>query len=176
MKRYFRPILLTSLATLLIAGCAREATTQPTSASPVAESPVAVSPTTTAAPTQTAKLNVLSSGTFVSGEHPTQGTVQIVNQNGKRILQLNEQFSTSTSGPDLVVVLHRSANVIGETTPPAYPLKEGGYTVLAPLKQYSGAQSYEIPENINLSDFQSAVIWCRRFNATFGSATLKASS
>jgi Electron transfer DM13 len=179
MKRYFRPILMSSFATLLMVGCAREATTQPTSSSPVAESTIASSPTT-AAPkaemAQTAKPKVISSGSFVNGEHPTQGRVQIVNQNGKRILQLDERFNTSTSGPDLVVVLHRSANVIGETTPPAYPLKEGSYTVLAPLKQYSGVQSYEIPDNINLDDFQSAVIWCRRFNATFGAATLKSSS
>jgi Electron transfer DM13 len=130
---------------------------------------------TNATANPTAQSTVISSGNFVNGEHPTQGVAQIINQNGKRILQLNDQFSTSTSGPDLVVALHRSANVVGETTPPAYPLKEGEYTVLAPLKQFSGAQSYEIPSNINLENFQSAVIWCRRFNATFGSATLKAS-
>jgi hypothetical protein len=171
MKRYLRYILLSSLIAVLIASCGGNATT-PTSSS-VPESASVASPTMTASASAMAKSTTLSSGNFVSGEHPTQGKVEIVNQNGKRILKLNEQFKTSTSGPDLVVALHRSTNVIGETTPPAYPLKEGDYTVLAPLKQYSGAQSYDIPDDINLDNFQSAVIWCRRFNATFGSAALK---
>ncbi|MGG6264505.1 DM13 domain-containing protein [Leptolyngbya sp. AN03gr2] len=172
MKRRFRYVLLSCLVAIVIASCGGKATTQ--TPSPVPQSTAIASPTTPQA--ATAKSSVISSGNFVNGEHPTQGTAEIVNQNGKRILQLNDQFKTSTSGPDLVVVLHRSANVIGETTPPAYPLKEGDYTVLAPLRAFSGAQSYEIPDNLNLNDFQSAVIWCRRFNATFGSAALKSSS
>ncbi|KAM3094447.1 DM13 domain-containing protein [Phormidesmis sp. 146-12] len=171
MKRGFRYILLSCLVAIVVVSCGGKATTQ--TSSPMPQSTV-VAPTTPQA--ATAKSSVISSGNFVNGEHPTQGKAEIVNQNGKRILQLNDQFKTSTSGPDLVVVLHRSANVIGETTPPAYPLKEGDYTVLAPLKEYSGAQSYEIPENLTLDGFQSAVIWCRRFNATFGSAALKSSS
>ena len=63
-------------------------------------------------------------------------------------------------------------DVIGSTKPPAYPITEGEYVVLASLQEYSGAQSYEIPENINLEEFQSAAIWCRKFNATFGAAKL----
>ena len=171
MKRRLRYIVLSSLVAVSIASCGGQATTQ--APSPVSPSPIVASPTVSAPASPMAKPTVISSGSFVSGEHPTQGRVEIVNQGGKRILKLNDQFNTSTSGPDLVVVLHRSANVIGETTPPAYPLKEGDYTVLAPLKQYNGAQSYTIPDNLNLNDFQSAAIWCRRFNATFGSATLK---
>lgn len=115
----------------------------------------------------------IATGSFVSGEQSTKGNVQIINQNGKRFLQLDRQFETSTSGPDLVVVLHRSANVIGETKPPAYALQSGSYVILAPLKQFNGAQAYEIPADVNLSDYKSAAIWCRRFNATFGAATLK---
>lgn len=147
MKRHLRFVLISSCVALLIVGCGQEAKTQPSNS--VTQTPIVA---------QTAKPSVVSSGTFVSGEHPTQGRVQIFNQNGKRVLELNQQFNTSTSGPDLVVVLHRSANVIGETTPPAYPLKEGNYAVLAPLKQYSGTQSYELPKNINLDDFQSVFL------------------
>lgn len=167
---------MVSFAILAIVGSARDAKTQPAGFNPGAGTSFAAHllPTAPKAETApTAKSMVIASGTFVSGEHPTQGRVQIVHQNGKRILQLNEQFRTSTSGPDLVVALHRSANVIGETTPPAYPLKSGSYIVLAPLKKYRGTQSYTIPDNINLKNFRSAVIWCRQFNATFGAATLK---
>jgi hypothetical protein len=72
----------------------------------------------------------------------------------------------------LVVILHRSDNVIGSTKPPSYSLKKGDYVVLGRLQKFSGAQSYAIPKNINLADYKSAVIWCRKFNATFGAAKL----
>lgn len=115
---------------------------------------------------------LLKSGNFKSGEHPTQGKARIVTQNGKSFLELDQGFKTSSLGPDLVVVLHRSNNVLGSTTPPAYPLKDGDYIVLAPLRKFNGAQRYAIPARVNLANFQSAVIWCRQFNATFGAATL----
>jgi hypothetical protein len=108
----------------------------------------------------------------VSGEHSTQGTVRLVSENGKIFLELDQAFKTSTMGPDLVVILHRSSDVLGSTQPPAYALKEGDYTLLAPLQKFSGAQRYAIPATVNLSDYQSVAIWCRKFNATFGAAKL----
>lgn len=111
-------------------------------------------------------------GKFVSGEHATQGTARIVTQNGKSTLELDSSFKTSEMGPDLVVILHRSDNVLGSTKPPAYALKAGDYVVLAPLKKFSGAQTYSIPNSVNLANYKSAVIWCRKFNATFGVAKL----
>jgi hypothetical protein len=89
------------------------------------------------------------------------------------VLELDEAFQTSSMGPDLVVVLHRAEDVLSTTEPPAYPLQEGNYIILAPLESFSGAQSYPIPENVNVDEYQSAAIWCRRFNATFGAATLQ---
>ncbi|MBW4641669.1 MAG: DM13 domain-containing protein [Goleter apudmare HA4340-LM2] len=121
---------------------------------------------------QSQQSTVIKSGTFVSGEHKTQGTVRITKKNGKSFLSLDRSFKTSSSGPDLVVILHRKNNVIGSTKPPAYPIKKGDYIVLAPLKKYSGAQTYVIPSNINLANYKSAAIWCRKFNATFGAASL----
>jgi Electron transfer DM13 len=117
-------------------------------------------------------VKVLRSGTFVDGEHPTRGTARIVQQGEQRILELDQAFQTSTSGPDLVVILHRSPDVIGSTVPPAYPIKPEDYVVIAPLKSYSGAQRYVIPATIQSERFASAAIWCREFNATFGSARL----
>lgn len=116
---------------------------------------------------------VVSSGTFVSGEHPTKGGVKIVKEGNKRLIQLDPQFSTFNMGPDLVVILHRSNNVIGSTKPPAYALKAGDYVVVAPLKKFEGTQTYTIPESVNLADYKSVGIWCRKFNATFGAAALK---
>jgi Electron transfer DM13 len=114
----------------------------------------------------------LKSGTFVRGEQATRGGATIVTKNGRSFLQLDSAFKTSNQGPDLVVVLHRSGNVLGTTQAPNYALKGGDYVVLSRLKKYSGTQSYAIPANINLANYRSVAIWCRKFNATFGVAQL----
>lgn len=172
-----RFILVTSLSfTVSLLSCTRDTATQQSRSNALSESPMSNTPVANSSFPQTAQadqLSVLRSGKFVDGEHPTQGTVRIVKQNNQRLLKLDQTFTTSTSGPDLVVILHRLADVIGSTTPPAFPIKEGDYVLLAPLKSYSGTQSYLIPVSLNLDDFKSVAIWCRRFNATFGAATLK---
>jgi hypothetical protein len=172
-----RFILVAGLSFIVsLLGCIRGTATQKSGSNAVSENPKSNDPVANSPSPQTAQssqVSVLRSGKFVDGEHPTQGSVRIIKQNNQRLLELDQTFSTSTSGPDLVVILHRLADVIGTTIPPAYPIKEGDYVLLAPLKSYSGTQSYLIPANLNLDDFKSAAIWCRRFNATFGAATLK---
>ncbi len=149
-------------------GCSPEVLNSP--------SETASSPTSEAEPeTLLAKADeqsVLKSGSFVAGEHPTEGAVQIVPKNGAPVLELDQAFKTFNMGPDLVVILHRAENVLESTKPPSYPLQAGDYVILAPLQKFEGAQSYPISEDINLEDYKSAVIWCRKFNATFGTATL----
>lgn len=109
---------------------------------------------------------ILASGRFVTVEqnHPINGQVRIVRENGKLYLELSPQFST-ISGPDLQIILHRDDKI---------PVKvsEKDYITLAKLKNFQGQQRYEIPEDINLDDFQSVGIWCRKFNVTFGAAAI----
>ena len=112
-------------------------------------------------------------GSFVSGEHATQGSVRLVSEKGQTFIKLDSNFKTSELGPDLVVILHRSPDVIGSTNPPAYPIKEGDYVVVAPLRQFRGTQRYLIPDSINLAEYKSVGIWCRKFNAIFGAAVLQ---
>lgn len=160
--------LTLSLATLLIVGCtSKESVSQPPA------TPVVQSIPTSAELSGAVKSDAVKSGTFVSGEHPTSGTVSIVTKNGKSSLELDPSFKTSDKGPDLVVILHRSDNVLSSTKSPSYPIKQEDYVILAPLRKFSGAQSYSIPDNINLANYKSAAIWCRKFNATFGAATFK---
>ena len=161
-----KSLFIPSLAFLVLIGCAREVRS--------AETRVAVQPQTNPV-VQLAKSEQSTAtkfGTFISGEHTTQGTASITTKNGKSFLALDKSFKTSNLGPDLVVILHRSENVIGSTKPPSYSLKKGDYVILGRLQKFSGAQSYAIPNNINLADYKSAVIWCRKFNATFGAAKL----
>lgn len=113
-----------------------------------------------------APTKVLSAGTFVKAEQPTQGSIRITSEGGKTYLEIGSNFKTSEQGPDLYVILYRTAN------PPISDIKEKDYTIVGKLRKFSGAQKYEIPTNVNLKDFSSAAIWCRKFNATFGYAKL----
>lgn len=169
-------LLILSLASLSIVGCVKELSYQQLNTNPLIASvatPVTLNQVQNFNQVaQSSDANNIKSGSFVSGEHKTQGTVRITTKNGKSFLSLGQSFKTSESGPDLVIVLHRSHNVISSTKPPSYPLKRGDYVVLAPLKKFQGSQTYQIPNNIKLSDYKSVAIWCRRFNATFGAASL----
>ena len=98
--------------------------------------------------------------------------MRIFTVDGNTYLEIDKAFTTSILGPDLYVILHRSDDVLATTSPPAYPIKEGDYATIARLQKYRGSQRYLIPKNINLENYQSAVIWCRQFNATFGTAKL----
>jgi hypothetical protein len=169
--------LMIGCASVILAGCGNSVSSTRSSApiaqSPdsVVESPEAVS-TEAASPNNIANAEIVKSGSFESGEHPTAGTAQLVRRDGTVVLVFDQSFQTD-NGPDLVVALHQSDNVLGSTNPPAYPLSEGDYVVLEPLRSTSGAQEYAVPSDLNPDDYRSAVIWCRRFNATFGAATLQ---
>ena len=120
-----------------------------------------------AAPTEPV---VLSSGTFISHEHATTGTVQIVQlPDGNRILRL-ENLDTS-NGPDLKVWL-TDAPVI-EGTAGWGVFDDGNWVDLGALKGNKGSQNYEIPADVDLDGFSSVSIWCDRFNVSFGAAELQ---
>ncbi|MEA5564445.1 DM13 domain-containing protein [Anabaena sp. UHCC 0399] len=104
-------------------------------------------------------------GNFQAGEHPTQGKLTVVTEQGKQYLEFDQDFKTD-KGPDLFVILHTS------DAPPVSGIKEKDYVTLAPLQKISGNQRYALPNNIKLANYKSVAIWCRKFNATFGYATL----
>lgn len=148
--KYLLVAVITAMVTL---GCATEVTsnqleTQTPSATNIAN-PVAVA----------------EAGSFQDGEHPTQGKVSVITENGKRYLEFAQDFKTD-NGPDLFVILHRSEK------PPIYRVQEKDYVSIAALEKTSGTQRYALPDNLNLAEFKSVAIWCRKFNATFGYAVL----
>lgn len=105
-----------------------------------------------------------SSFVTVEQDHATTGTARIVTENGQRYLEFDRQFDTAR-GPDVKVILYR-----GSTVP--VNINESDYITLAALKDFSGAQRYAIPNSVNLDDFESVGIWCKKFNVTFGYASL----
>ena len=112
-----------------------------------------------------AEATVLATGSFVNADKSASGTAKIINKDGKRYVKLASDFTT-VSGPALKVILHNS-DVVGSNIP------ESSYISVGILQETSGEQLYEIPANVDLSDYKSVAIWCEEFNVTFGYATLQ---
>ena len=111
------------------------------------------------------------SGNFVGASAPTTGIARIVEENGQKYLKINSAFSTSRI-PNLQVLLDTVAQ-----PPVNYQQGESNrYLNLGSLQSEMGEQSYPIPEFVDVSNFQSVVIWCSTANATMGYASLSANS
>ena len=109
---------------------------------------------------------------FRQAEKPVSGSVSVRREGNRTLLVFSGDFRTSESAPDLKVAVSPSRTPLAGSKPPAYPLKAGTYTVLAPLKSAKGAQIYEVPASIDLSRQGSVLIWCEQFNATMARAPL----
>ncbi|MEH2407614.1 MAG: hypothetical protein V7K36_01725 [Nostoc sp.] len=93
-----RYLLFLSFSSLVIVSCVGEVSNKQSHESSAAvNASVPVSSTQTKPSAQSQDSTVIKSGTFVSGEHPTQGTVRITNKNGKSFLELDQSFKTSES-------------------------------------------------------------------------------
>lgn len=102
----------------------------------------------------------ITSGQFAGLEgHNASGTAKIINIEGKLYVRFEEDFKV-TNGPDLFVYLGKNGNY-----DPAANLGR--------LKGTIGSQNYEIPEAINLDDYDSVWVWCRAFSVAFGVANFR---
>lgn len=111
----------------------------------------------------------LAQGTLISHEHTTTGTARLIRlADGSQTLRL-ENLDTS-NGPDLRVWLTDAP--VKEGVAGWRVFDDGKYVSLGKLKGNKGDQNYEIPADVNLSDYSSVTIWCDRFDVSFGAATL----
>jgi hypothetical protein len=105
--------------------------------------------------------NTLRTGTFVGvgdGIHNAEGLAKVVQlQDGNNILRLENLHVTN--GPDLYVYL-------------ATDKSASDFVSLGKLKANNGNQNYEIPSEIDLTKYGTALIWCRPFSVLFGIAEL----
>jgi hypothetical protein len=104
-------------------------------------------------------------GAFRSLAHETTGTARVVEQDGVRTLTLTG-FRTDP-GPDLFVYVVPGAVDGGAV--------DGGVQ-LAALKGNVGNQQYVLPDDVDLAEGGTVVVWCRAFSVSFGAATLRATS
>ncbi len=119
--------------------------------------------TTTTTPPVTfdpATATVAAQGTFSGrmGYTVSGGTRAFNHSSGKKIV-LNSNFSTQ-AGPALVVYLSKDE-------------ASSSFVNLGTLSANSGQQIFDVPANINFTEYKYVVIWCVRFNVTFGVAPLQ---
>jgi Electron transfer DM13 len=111
----------------------------------------------------------LYTGRFVGEAHMTSGRATIFKQaDGTHLLRLTD-FSTS-NGPQLHVLLVDGQN---PEVSKDFSLTAVKNVDLGNLKGNQGDQSYTLPGDVDLREFNRVTMYCERFHANFGSATLE---
>jgi hypothetical protein len=110
----------------------------------------------------------LATGSFASRNRytVTGGATTYELPDATRILRL-EGFE-STNGPDLFVYL-----TVGDASESNDAALAADYVDLGVLRGNVGDQNYAIPDDVDLTRFDTVVIWCRRFSTAFGAADLR---
>lgn len=112
----------------------------------------------------------LAAGRFHSVAHETHGTATIQDiGGGRRVLRLTE-FATS-NGPDVRVYLVAATDASDNAT-----VTKAGFVELGKLKGNEGDQNYDVPDDLDLSQYRAVTIWCRRFSVNFATAPLTPAS
>ena len=152
-----------------VAAATATATVTPTPATAATPPPDDATAAATASPEPTApaaaeepSARLVASGEWQGADdfHFARGWAYIVEtEPGVHILRV-EEFSVR-NGPDLFVYLSRNPDGWEEDA-----------VNLGDLKATDGAFNYAIPAELDLDEFRSAVVWCRRFAVLFGHATL----
>ena len=128
--------------------------------------PVATAPPVTQAPAP--QIVTVAQGSFIPrGRYSGEGTARVLNDGSEQRFLRFENFSTD-NGPDLNVYLTTSdANADGGTF-------DDEFIDLGNLKGNIGDQNYEIPPGVDLSVYDTVVVWCVRFSTPFTAADLMA--
>lgn len=111
-----------------------------------------------------ASSQVAKIGTFVSVAHEGSGTAKLLPFPQGNIVRLEDL--DVDNGPDLHVVLSKEQDIRSSED-------LGEYIELGKLKGNKGNQNYQVPDNINISEYHSVVIYCKAFSVVFNSANLE---
>ena len=106
-------------------------------------------------------VGILISGSFVGADdfHSSSGEALVVRSDSGELFLRFENFEVR-NGPDLYVYLARSTD-IGD-----------GFVNLGLLTGNIGDQNYEVSSDVEISEFNTVLIWCRAFGVLFGSAEM----
>ncbi len=125
-----------------------------------------VAPLAQAAAQSQAAAETLASGGWTTKAYAIHGNWKIVAQDGKRRIVFDEDFRTRR-GPDLKVYLSRRplAALTDRTVAPSS-------VEIAPLHAPRGAQRYEIPPSLDLTEYRSLLIHCKAYSHLWGGAEI----
>jgi hypothetical protein len=113
---------------------------------------------------------ILASGTFIHANpsdpvHYGSGSVEVYEN---RVF-LKEDFKVGP-GPAFHVYLVPKPGIRASAE-----VKDTMFIDLGKLRAFEGSQKYAIPAGVDLSDYQSVVIWCRQFGVLISPADLQLS-
>ena len=130
----------------------------------LAAPPVETTPPVTEPPT--AQIVTVADGSFIPrGRYSGEGNALVLNDGSEQRFLRFENFSTD-NGPDLRVYLSAS-DANGDSG--AF---DDDFIDLGVLKGNIGDQNYEIPPSVDLSVYDTVVVWCVRFSTPFTAADL----
>lgn len=126
--------------------------------------PEAVAPS---APVDPGAVTLVATGTFADrGGQTTRGSYRIERVGTDLRLVLGDDFRTD-DGPDLHLVLSpQTTAAVGDGNATA------GSRVLDAVQARSGAQVYDLPDDLDMRPFRSVLVHCVRFSHLFGAAPL----
>ncbi len=108
---------------------------------------------------------VVSEGNFRPLGHDARGAALVIEATDGNSYLRFEDFEVE-NGPDLKVYLSRAEAGAPEAELAADIVDLGG------LKGNIGNQNYLVPDSVDLTQYRSAVVWCRRFSVGFAVAPL----
>ena len=109
-----------------------------------------------------APIKAATTDTFVKKRYTIHGDWTVKTDNGETVIAFDENFKTK-GGPDLKVFLSPKPidTLSGQTA-----LNEALY--LGVLKSNKGAQTYKVPADVDLSNFESLIIQCEAYSVLWG--------
>jgi len=114
----------------------------------------------------TASAPAYTGQSFTKKKYNIKGQWSVVQENGKTIIRLSDDFKTK-NGPDLKIFL--SPQSIGDVT--GQTALDGAIT-LGRLKSNKGTQDYVVPNGVSLANFSSVLIHCEAFSVLWGGGSL----
>jgi len=99
---------------------------------------------------------------FVKKRYTIHGSATVQSVDGKTTLVFSEDFKTK-NGPDLKIYLSKRPL----SSMSAQDVDQSALR-LSVLKSHRGSQSYTIPTDINLDEYESVVIQCEAYTVLWG--------
>lgn len=115
---------------------------------------------------QTSVEQAQTGGAFVQKSKTLKGSYEIVQRDGKTYVSFSDDFKAK-KGPDLKIFLSPQTieSATGKTA-------IDGALNIGELKKTKGAQEYELPAGLTLSDYKSVLVHCEAYSILWGGSNL----